>query len=138
MKLAQNITQRQQAGLKLSQELHRAIGFLELSNLDLARHLDDVAGDNPCLRLYLPRTHGDLAVEVASPGPSLIGLGASRGQRRSSISYSPGDCVSTAQKPFALFPWAIMPWFQGGMQSCQSWQVSVEGFSSGAPSTIQV
>ena len=73
MKLAQNITQRQQAGLKLSQELHRAIGFLELSNLDLARHLDDVAGDNPCLRLYLPRTHGDLAVEVASPGPSLIG-----------------------------------------------------------------
>ncbi|MCR8546899.1 hypothetical protein M4578_03595 [Salipiger sp. P9] len=72
MKLGQTVSLRQQAGLKLSQDQHRTIGFLELSNLDLARQLSETAAGNPWLRLHLPPAVEAAPEASAAPGPSLI------------------------------------------------------------------
>ncbi|OOY17307.1 RNA polymerase sigma-54 factor [Thioclava sp. DLFJ4-1] len=71
MKLTQKVTQRLDTQLKLSQELHRAIGFLELSNLELAQTLREAASDNPWLRVRLPPAMEDGTADIAAPGPSL-------------------------------------------------------------------
>lgn len=71
MKLTQKVTQRLDTRLKLSQDLHRAIGFLELSNLELAQTLREAASDNPWLKVRMPSAMDDGAADVAAPGPSL-------------------------------------------------------------------
>ena len=71
MKLNQKVTQQLQTGLRLTQDLGRAIGFLELSNLELAQSLRDTASDNPWLQLRLPSAIADAPAEVAAQGPSL-------------------------------------------------------------------
>ena len=71
MKLTQKLTQRLDTKLKLTQDLHRAIGFLELSNLELAQTLREAASDNPWLRLRLPTTMDQVSEEISDPGPSL-------------------------------------------------------------------
>ncbi|MCE5973060.1 hypothetical protein LZA78_06165 [Sinirhodobacter sp. WL0062] len=72
MKLRQEVALRQQLGLRLNQELARAIGFLELSNIDLAQSLREIAQDNPWLRLQMPRGGIEGAPETAADGPTLI------------------------------------------------------------------
>lgn len=72
MKLRYEITLRQQVRLHLSQDLSRAIGLLELSNLDMAQSLSEAARDNPWLRLRLPRAVADTAPETIAEGPSLM------------------------------------------------------------------
>lgn len=72
MKLRQEVALRQQLGLRLNQELGRAIGFLELSNIDLTQSLREVAQDNPWLRLHVPRTAMEVPAEAAAAGPTLI------------------------------------------------------------------
>ena len=73
MKLLQQVTIRQTLGLRLSLDLKRAIGLLELSNLDLAQSLRAAAAENPWLRLRSPRaTAAPPEAPVAAEGPSLI------------------------------------------------------------------
>ena len=72
MKLAHDVAIRQTTGLKLSQELTHAIGFLELSTLELVQSLRDAASDNPWLRLTVPRGLEQAHPEAADAGPSLI------------------------------------------------------------------
>ncbi|MBD3801774.1 MAG: hypothetical protein IE919_00885 [Thioclava sp.] len=71
MKLTQKVTQRLDTGLKLTQDLHRAIGFLELSNLELAQTLREAASDNPWLRVRMPPAMEDGVADIAAPGLSL-------------------------------------------------------------------
>lgn len=71
MKLSQNLTQRLDTRLKLSQDLYRAIGFMELSNLELAHTLREVASDNPWLKVRIPRAIADADGDIAAYGPSL-------------------------------------------------------------------
>lgn len=72
MKLGTEITQRQQTGLKLTQMLGRAIGLLELSNLELAQNLTETAADNPWLRLRLPRAFTEGTTDIPADRPSLF------------------------------------------------------------------
>jgi RNA polymerase sigma-54 factor len=72
MKLGTEIALRQKTGLKLTQVLGGAIGLLELSNLDLAQKLRDVAADNPWLRLRLPRALVEAGADIPADGPSLL------------------------------------------------------------------
>ncbi len=72
MKLRHEVTLRQQVRLHLSQDLTRAIGLLELSNLDMAQSLNEAAQDNPWLRLRLPRALPDTMPETIAEGPSLL------------------------------------------------------------------
>jgi len=75
MKLAPSLALRQRTQLKLGQELQRALGFMALDNLELARRLEEAAAENPWLSLRIPpaldRAGPDAS--VASDGPSLIG-----------------------------------------------------------------
>lgn len=74
MKLSPSLALRQQTRLKLGQELQRAIGFMALDNLELARRLEEAAAENPWLSLQLPPAldRGSLEDAAAAEGPSLI------------------------------------------------------------------
>lgn len=72
MKLGTQITLRQQTGLKLTQVLGRAIGLLELSNLELAQNLSETAAENPWLRLRLPRALTEGTPDIPADRPSLF------------------------------------------------------------------
>lgn len=73
MKLSPSLALRQQTRLKLGQELQRAMGFMALDNLELARRLEEAAAENPWLTLRLPPALDRGALEeVAAEGPSLI------------------------------------------------------------------
>lgn len=72
MKLRKEVIQRQQQSLKLTRDLSRAIGFLEQSNMQLAESLHRIAGDNPWLKLRLPRAIGAAQEEIEAHKPSLL------------------------------------------------------------------
>lgn len=93
MKLTPQIALRQETRLKLSQDLQRAIGLLELSNLDLAEALGAAAADNPWLRLAAPRATAAAADTAMDEGPSLIGHVLAR---------LPGLVPRAADRPVAL------------------------------------
>ncbi|SEP13433.1 RNA polymerase, sigma 54 subunit, RpoN/SigL [Salinihabitans flavidus] len=68
MKLSPQIVLAQQTRLKLSQDMLRAIGFLELSNLELAISLREITADNPWIELHLPSAlESGIAVEAETP-----------------------------------------------------------------------
>jgi len=74
MKLSPNLALRQQTRLKLGQELQRALGFMALDNLELARRLEEAAEDNPWLSLRRPPAldRGGPEETAMAEGPSLI------------------------------------------------------------------
>ncbi|TDK51378.1 RNA polymerase sigma-54 factor [Antarcticimicrobium luteum] len=95
MKLGPTLVLRQRTQLKLGQELQRAIGFMAMDNLELARCLEEAAAENPWLSLRLPPVldRGAPDAVAAAEGVSLIAH---------VLAHMPGLVPATADRRIAL------------------------------------